>query len=65
MIVANYSLPFCKKNKFEKLWNKIKISITNEGYFIWNFFGLKDIWREIQIEMIFLSKEQVRMGSYK
>lgn len=59
MIVANYSLPFCKKNKFEKLWNKIKVSITNEGYFIGNFFGLKDSWREIKIEMIFLSKEQV------
>lgn len=59
LVVANYSLPFCKKDKFEELWNKIKTSIINEGYFIGNFFGLKDSWREVKPEMMFLSKEQV------
>ena len=59
LIVANYSLPFCKKYKFEELWNKIKTRITDEGYFIGNFFGLRDSWREFKTEMTFLSKEQV------
>lgn len=59
LIVANYSLPFCEKDKFEELWNKIKTSITNEGYFIGNFFGLNDSWKETKAEMVFLSKEEI------
>ena len=33
LIVANYSLPFCKKDKFEELWNKIKRSILPNRIF--------------------------------
>ena len=59
LIVANYCLPFCNKNKFEELWNKIESSITNEGYFVGNFFGTNDGWNGIKKEMIFLSREQI------
>ncbi len=59
LIVANYSLPFCKKDKLGELWNKIKASITSEGYFVGNFFGLNDDWNGEKAEMTFLSKEQV------
>lgn len=59
LIVANYCLPFCNKNKFEELWNKIESSITNEGYFVGNFFGTNDGWNGIKNEMIFLSREQI------
>lgn len=59
LIVANYCLPFCNKNKFEELWNKIESSITNEGYFVGNFFGTNDGWNGIKKKMIFLSKEQI------
>ena len=38
LIVANFSLSFCNKNDFEKLWNKIRNSILNDGYFVGNFF---------------------------
>ena len=34
LIVANYSLPFCNKDKFEDLWNDIKLNIQKDGYFI-------------------------------
>jgi len=59
LIVANYCLPFCKKDKFEELWDKIKTSIEEEGYFIGNFLGLNDSWKETKLEMVFLSKEKV------
>lgn len=59
LIVANYCLPFGNKNKFEELWNKIESSITNEGYFVGNFFGTNDGWNGIKKEMIFLSREQI------
>lgn len=59
LIVANYSLPFCNKNKFEELWNKIKTSISDNGYFIGNFFGEKDEWSKTKQTMTFLTKEKV------
>ena len=59
LIVANYCLPFCNKNKFEELWNKIESSIDDGGYFIGNFFGTNDGWNGIKKKMIFLSREQI------
>lgn len=59
LIVANFSLPFCNKNKFKDLWNKIKDSILEKGYFVGNFFGIKDEWKNTKEEMTFLTKEQV------
>lgn len=35
LIVANYSLPFCDKDKFEELWNKIKRNILHNRVFCW------------------------------
>lgn len=38
LIIANFSLPFCNKNNFGDLWNKINSSILKGGYFVGNFF---------------------------
>lgn len=35
LIVANYSLPFCDKDKFKELWNKIKRNILPNRIFCW------------------------------
>lgn len=59
LVVANFSLPFCNKNDFKKLWNKIDDSILKDGYFVGNFFGNKDEWKNTKGEMTFLTKEQV------
>lgn len=59
LIVANYCLPFCNKNNFTKLWNKINDSILKDGYFVGNFFGNNDEWKNTKEEMTFLTKEQV------
>ena len=59
LVVANFSLPFCNKNNFKELWNKISDSILKDGYFVGNFFGNKDEWKSTKEEMTFLTKKQV------
>lgn len=59
LIVANFSLPFCNKNYFYELWNKIVTSISKDGYFVGNLFGLNDAWATERGNMTFLSKQQV------
>lgn len=51
LVVANFSLPFCNKNDFKKLWNKIDDSILKDGYFVGNFFGDNDEWKNTKEEM--------------
>ena len=46
LIVANFSLSFCNKNNFKKLWDKINDSMLKEGYFVGNFFGVNDEWKK-------------------
>ena len=59
LVVANFSLPFCNKNDFKKLWAKINHSILKEGYFVGNFLGDKDEWKIAKEKMTFLTKDQV------
>lgn len=44
LVVANNSLPFCEKNHFDEMWNHIASKIKPGGYFVGNFFGMKDEW---------------------
>lgn len=59
LVVANYSLPFCDKEKFQNVWKNIENSIQNDGYFVGNFFGLNDSWKEEKTRMTFLEKQEV------
>lgn len=59
LIVANYSLSFCNKEKFEDLWNEIKMNLEKDGYFVGNFFGVNDTWNKTRPQMTFFSKNQV------
>ena len=40
LVVANFSIPFCNKNNFKELWNKIKNGILKGGYFVGNFLEI-------------------------
>ena len=51
LIVANYCLPFCNKNNFKELWNKINNSILKDGYFVGNFFGINDEWKSTKEDL--------------
>lgn len=59
LLVANYSIPFCNKNEFEHLWNKIENSIHSGGYFVGNLFGIYDEWKIKKDRMVFLNRQQV------
>ena len=59
LLVANFSLSFCDKNYFKELWNKINNSILKDGYFVGNFFGNNDEWKNSNNKMTFLTKDQV------
>lgn len=59
LIVANFSLSFCNKDKFNEMWSKIKNSILSSGNFVGNFFGVNDEWAKLKGEMTFLTKEDV------
>lgn len=59
LVVANFSIPFCNKNNFKELWNKINNSILKDGYFVGNFFGNNDEWKSTKEEMTFMTKKQV------
>lgn len=37
LLVANFSLPFCNKDKFNELWNKINESILSNRVFCRKF----------------------------
>ena len=59
LIVANYSLPFCNNEKINYVWKNIVNSIRTNGYFVGNFFGIKDSWNKAESNMTFFTKEQV------
>ena len=59
LLVANYSLSFCRKESFQELWKKITDSIELDGYFVGNFFGINDSWVNNKSNMKFLKKEEV------
>lgn len=59
LLVANYSLPFCDRNSFHKMWKEICINIKTNGYFVGNFFGLNDEWNTKNDRRTFFSKEEV------
>ena len=58
LLVANSSLSFCNRKNFDYLWNKIVNSISKDGYFVGNFFGINDSWAN-RPNMVFFTKEEV------
>ena len=59
LIIANYSLSFCNKQEFNKMWKTIKKNICKDGYFVGNFFGINDSWNKAESNMTFFIKNQV------
>ena len=41
LLVANFSIPFCKKDCFNEFWNKISESILKERILCGKFFWIK------------------------
>ncbi len=60
LIVANFSLPFSKKELFSGIWKNITNSLSINGYFVGNFFGKRDTWAETKENLIFLTEQEVK-----
>ena len=58
LVNASFSLPFCKPENFDALWQKIAESILPNGRFAGHFFGVNDSWA-FDPEKTFLTKEQI------
>lgn len=41
LLVANFSIPFCSKDYFNKFWNKINDSILKDRILCWKLFWIK------------------------
>lgn len=41
LLVATFSIPFCRKEYFNTLWYKITDSILKDRIFCWKFFWIK------------------------
>ena len=61
LVFACNSLSFCKEDKFQELWIRIEKSIKTNGFFVGNFFGVKDAWycTPKRGKMTFFTREQV------
>lgn len=60
LIIANFSLSFCKKEYFKLMWQKIVESININGYFVGTIFGINDSWNKKYRDMSFFDKEDVK-----
>lgn len=59
LIISNYALPFCNKDYFYNMWQEVCNSINENGFFVGNFFGLKDEWNTKSDKRTFLSKQKI------
>ena len=58
LIIANFSLSFCKKEYFKSMWEKIVESININGYFVGTIFGINDSWNNLGKDMSFFTREE-------
>ncbi len=57
-INASFSLPFCSREHFDDLWDKIKTSLKSQGIFAGQFFGPRHSWA-FQKRKSFFSEEEI------
>lgn len=58
LIIANFSLSFCKKEYFKSMWENIVESININGYFVGTIFGINDSWNKECRDMSFLQEKR-------
>lgn len=58
LINASFSLPFCPREHFDDLWDKIKNSLKSKGIFSGQFFGPRHSW-VYQKRKSFFSEEEI------
>ncbi len=68
LINASYSLPFCKPDKFPKVWENILSHMSERAWFAGHFFGPNDDWADnlttlskVELEEMFADFEILKM----
>ena len=60
LVNASFSLPFCRPEHYDTMWQKIVSSIRTGGRFSGQFFGDRDSWAQIE-DRSHHTREQVDM----
>lgn len=58
LVVANFSIPFCHPKYFSRFCKEITNNINLGGYFVGNFLGKEDEWKDNE-NKTFVSKEDI------
>ena len=59
LVSAQFALPFNPKASFNSVFARIKHSLKPGGIYTGQFFGIRDQWNTLEIDMTFLTREQV------
>jgi cyclopropane fatty-acyl-phospholipid synthase-like methyltransferase len=59
-VYASFSLPFCTPNNFNKFWFNLEQSLSKQGVFAGNFFGVNDDWYHTSTDITFHRKDEIK-----
>lgn len=59
-VYASLSLPFCAPNNFNKFWTNLEQSLSKEGIFAGNFFGVNDDWYHTSANITFHRTDEIK-----
>jgi len=62
LLYSGFSLPFCDKDVFPQLWQRIRAALRPDAPLVVNFFGTHDTWASSPAmdRMTFLTRAEVR-----
>jgi len=60
LVHASYSLPFCRRSVFPRLWDDIRAAIRPGGRFAGELFGDRDTWASTEDDMTFFEIDAAR-----
>lgn len=60
LVNAMWTLSFCQRTKFDKMWKQVCNCLENDGYFVGNFFGKNDEWNVEGTIKSFFTEQEVK-----
>jgi SAM-dependent methyltransferase len=60
LVHASFSLPYCRPERFPRLWDRIRSAIRSGGRFAGELFGDRDTWASTERDMTFFEVHAAR-----
>lgn len=60
LVHASFSLPYCRPERFPRLWDDIRAAIGPGGRFVGELFGDRDTWAPTERDMTFFQVDAAR-----